>query len=61
MTAAFNFENELKYELLKMTSTAERLEKLRDILRKMVDQMEESADIHSSSRTNGHSKKKLDI
>ena len=61
VTAAFNFENELKYELLKMTSTAERLEKLRDILRKMVDQMEESANIHSSSKTNGHSKKKLDI
>ncbi len=61
VTAAFNFENELKYELLKMTSTAERLEKLRDILKKMVGQMEESADIHAVSKTNGHSKKKLDI
>ncbi len=61
VTAAFNFENELKYELLEMTSTSERLEKLRDILKKMVGQMEESADIHAVSKTNGHSKKKLDL
>lgn len=61
VTAAFNFENELKYALLTMTSTSERLEKLRDILKKMVGQMEESADIHAVSKTNGHSKKKLDI
>lgn len=61
VTAAFNFENELKYELLKMTSTAERLGKLKDILKKMVGQMEESADIHAVSKTNGHSKKKLDL
>lgn len=61
VTAAFNFENELKYELLEMTSTADRLEKLRDILKKMVGQMEDSADIHAVSKTNGHSKKKLDI
>lgn len=61
VTAAFNFENELKYELLEMTSTAERLERLRVILKKMVGQMEESADIHAVSKTNGHSKKKLDL
>ena len=61
VTAAFNFENELKYELLEMTSTAERLERLRIILKKMVGQMEESADIHAVSKTNGHSKKKLDL
>ena len=61
VTAAFNFENELKYELLEMTSTSERLLRLNDILAKIVGQMEESADIHSVSRTNGHSKKKLDI
>ncbi|MGB5015288.1 MAG: LON peptidase substrate-binding domain-containing protein, partial [Pyrinomonadaceae bacterium] len=61
VTAAFNFENELKYRLLEMTSTSERLEKLREILKKMVGQMEESADIHAVSKTNGHSKKKLDL
>lgn len=61
VTAAFNFENELKYELLEMTSTVERLSRLKDLLAKMVGQMEESADIHQSSKTNGHSKKKLNI
>ncbi len=61
VTAAFNFENELKYRLLEMTSTSERLGKLREILKKMVGQMEESAEIHAVSKTNGHSKKKLDL
>lgn len=60
-TVAFNFENDLKYQLLAMTSTAERLEKLREILLKTVYKMEESADIHAVSKTNGHSKKKLDL
>lgn len=59
--AAFNFDNELKYELLKITSTGQRLERIKGILEQMVGQMEDSANIHSLSRTNGHSKKKLDI
>jgi Lon protease-like protein len=61
VTAAFNLENRLKYSLLEMTSTSERLERLKGILLQAVDQIEDSADIHSLSRTNGHSKKKLDI
>lgn len=59
--AGFNFENEIKIEMLAMTSTLERLSKLDNILSKMVDQIEQSAEIHSVSKTNGHSKKKLDI
>ena len=61
ITAAFNFENEKKYRLLEMTSTSERLTDLRDILTKTVDQMEETADIQAASRSNGHSKKKIDL
>lgn len=61
VAAAFNFDNDLKYELIEMTSTAIRLRRLQNILVKMVDQLEESADIHIVSRTNGHSKKKLDL
>ena len=61
ITAAFNFENEKKYELLTMTSTVERLRDLKEILLKTVGQMEESADIQTVSHTNGHSKKKLDL
>jgi len=59
--AAFNFENEKKYSLIEMTSTEERLGKLREILDRAVGQIEESAEIQSVSRTNGHSKKTLDL
>ena len=59
--AAFNFENDFKYRLLEMTSTIERLEKLRAILEKTVDQMEENAAVQKLAQSNGHSKKKLDI
>lgn len=61
ITAAFNFENEKKYHLLETTSTVERLLELKSILDRAVDQMEESAEIQVVSRTNGHSKKKIDL
>ncbi|HQU85980.1 MAG TPA: LON peptidase substrate-binding domain-containing protein [Pyrinomonadaceae bacterium] len=61
VTAAFNLDNEMKYELLEMTSTTERLKKLREILSKAVGKMEESADIHKLAQTNGHSKKKINL
>jgi Lon protease-like protein len=59
--AGFNFENEMKLEMLSETSTIERLARLDNILSKMVGQIEQTADIHSVSKTNGHSKKKLDL
>ncbi len=61
VTAAFNFDNERKYSFLEMTSTAERLLELKNVLDQAVGQIEESAEIQTVSRTNGHSKKKLDI
>jgi ATP-dependent Lon protease len=61
ITAAFNFDNEKKYSLLEMTSTGERLNQLKAILAQTVTQMEESAEIQSVSRTNGHTKKKIDL
>jgi len=61
VTAAFNLDNELKYQMLELTSTRTRLEKLRDILNQAVNKMEDSAEIHKIAQTNGHSKKKLDI
>lgn len=61
VTAAFNLEISLKYELLELRSTSERLKKLREILEQAVVKMEESAEINKIARTNGHSKKKLDI
>ena len=61
VTAAFSFENALKYEMLEMTSTAGRLERLKKFLSQAVGQMEDNAEIMSAAKTNGHSKKKLDI
>ena len=61
ITAALNFENEKKYDLLKMTSTIDRLGALKEVLTRAVTPMEESADIHTVSHTNGHSKKNLDL
>ncbi len=61
ITAAFNFDNDKKYSLLEIASTSKRLTQLKEILDQTVIQMEESADIQTVSRTNGHSKKKIDI
>jgi Lon protease-like protein len=61
ITAAFNFENDKKYQLLEMTSTRERLLNLKEILDQAVVQIEEGAEIQAISRTNGHSKKKIDL
>jgi Lon protease-like protein len=61
VTAAINLDNELKYQMLEITSTVTRLEKLRDILTQAVDKMEDSADIFKIAQLNGHSKKKIDL
>jgi ATP-dependent Lon protease len=61
ITAAFNFENDKKYHFLEMTSTGNRLRDLKEILDMAVVQMEEGAEIQTISRTNGHSKKKIDL
>jgi Lon protease-like protein len=61
ITAAFNLDNELKYKLLETDSTTERLTRLDEILEQTVNKMEESADIHKISQTNGHSKKKIEL
>lgn len=61
ITAAFNFDNDKKYSLLEITSTSERLTQLKSILAQTVVQMEESAEIQTASRSNGHSKKRIDI
>ncbi len=61
VTAAFNLESDLKYQLLETRSTIERLERLREILVKTVSKMEESAEIHKIAKTNGHSNKKIDF
>lgn len=61
VSAAFNLDRGLKYKMLEMRSTSQRLERLRDILKQSVKQVEESAKINKISRTNGHANKKIDI
>ena len=61
VTAAFNLEPGLKYQLLETRSTVERLKRLKEILVQTVGKMEESAEINKIAKTNGHSKKKIDI
>ncbi|HEY0426740.1 MAG TPA: LON peptidase substrate-binding domain-containing protein [Pyrinomonadaceae bacterium] len=61
VTAAFNLEPEMKYKMVETRSTIERLTRLREILVQTVDKMEDSAEIKKVAKTNGHSKKKIDI
>lgn len=61
VAAAFNLPNEIKSQFLNMRSTIDRLDKLEDILKQAVTQIEETADITKTAKTNGHSKKKIDL
>lgn len=61
VAAAFNLDNEVKTQFIRMTSTSERLEKLRAILDQAVSQMESNADLFSVAQKNGHSTKPIDL
>lgn len=61
ISAAFNFEDSVKLELMETRSTRFRLEKLRSVLNDAVTRIEETANIHKISKTNGHSKKPIDL
>ncbi len=61
VSSAFNMPNDLRYKLMSTRSTAERLEGLLEVLRQAVSQIEESANISKVAKTNGHSKKPIDL
>jgi ATP-dependent Lon protease len=61
VSAAFSLQLQLKYELLELRSTVERLERVREILGDSVKRVEETALIDKVSRTNGHAKKKIGL
>lgn len=61
ITAAFNLDNDLKYEMLEITSTLLRLEKLKEVLLRAVNKLETNAEIQKAARSNGHSTKKIDL
>ncbi|HEX8367643.1 MAG TPA: LON peptidase substrate-binding domain-containing protein [Pyrinomonadaceae bacterium] len=59
IAAAFNLQPNVKYEFLEIRSTAERLERLREMLRQTVGKVEESAFMTKIAKTNGHSNKPI--
>lgn len=59
--AALNLPVEIKQYLIKTRSTIARLDKLQEILKQAVEQAEASASINKIAKTNGHSKKKIDL
>jgi Lon protease-like protein len=61
VAAAFNLDNEVKTQFIEMTSTSERLTRLKAILEQAVDQMESNADIVGVAQKNGHSKKPIKL
>ncbi len=61
IAAAFDLSPETKYEFLKTRSTIERLKKLRKFLKQSAENIEVSAKINKIAKTNGHSKKDVNL
>ena len=61
VAAAMEIEVETKQELLELRSTSERLNRLRDLLARVVTGYEERARLHNIAKGNGHGGKKIDI
>jgi Lon protease-like protein len=61
VAAALEIEVETKQELLELRSTSERLNRLRDLLARVVTNYEERARLHSIAKSNGHGGKKIEI
>lgn len=61
ISAAFNLDTATKFELLKMRSTIQRLERLQSVLKDAVVRAEETAKVNKIAKTNGHSHKKIDL
>jgi Lon protease-like protein len=61
VAAAMNLETDVKYEMLAMRSTFERLTRIDAMLSEIVGRIESHADIASIAKTNGHGGKMPDI
>ena len=61
VAAAMEIEPETKQELLELRSTAERLNRLRDFLARVVKSYEERARLHAIAKGNGHGGKHVEV
>jgi Lon protease-like protein len=61
VAAAMEIDAEIKQELLELTSTSTRLERLRGMLSLAVKGYEERARMHELAKGNGHSGRKIEI
>jgi ATP-dependent Lon protease len=61
VASAVSLSDEDKYEMLVTRSTIERLETMREILKQAIARIEESLNFRAIVKTNGHSKKKIDL
>jgi ATP-dependent Lon protease len=61
VAAALEIEADKKQELLELRSTGERLNRLGDVLARVVKSYEERARLHAIAKGNGHGGKKIDV
>jgi len=61
VAAAMEIDVAQKQELLELRSTSERLDRLRDVLARVVKGYEDRARLHSIAKGNGHGGKKIEV
>jgi ATP-dependent Lon protease len=61
VAAALEIDLEKKQELLELRSTSERLDRLRDVLARVVKSYEERARLHAIAKGNGHGGRKIEV
>src|SRR6266404_3604407 len=61
VAAAMEVDTDVKQDLLELRSTAERLQRLREMLGRAVSNYEERARIHELAKGNGHSGRKIEL
>ncbi|HXL79324.1 MAG TPA: LON peptidase substrate-binding domain-containing protein [Pyrinomonadaceae bacterium] len=61
VAAAMEVDTDVKQDLLELRSTAERLQRLREMLDRAVSNYEERARIHELAKGNGHSGRKIEM
>ena len=61
VAAAMEVDTDVKQDLLELRSTAERLQRLREMLGRAVSNYEERARVHELAKGNGHSGRRIEL